>query len=62
MPNQSAPLATARRRANMGVICLPGLTRNSRDFNVLPTYLSKHADTPRNVYCFDYRGAQPLAI
>ena len=38
------------------VICLPGLTRNCRDFNVLATYLSKHPERPRNVYCFDYRG------
>ena len=38
------------------VICLPGLTRNSRDFHTLATYLSKHAEKPRNVYCLDYRG------
>jgi pimeloyl-ACP methyl ester carboxylesterase len=38
------------------VICLPGLTRNSRDFSALATYLSKHPEKPRNVYCFDYRG------
>jgi pimeloyl-ACP methyl ester carboxylesterase len=38
------------------VICLPGLTRNSRDFHALAIYLSKHPEKPRNVYCFDYRG------
>jgi pimeloyl-ACP methyl ester carboxylesterase len=38
------------------VICLPGLTRNARDFNVLATYLSRHPERPRNVYCLDYRG------
>ena len=38
------------------VICLPGLTRNCRDFHVLATYLSKHPERPRNVYSFDYRG------
>jgi pimeloyl-ACP methyl ester carboxylesterase len=38
------------------VICLPGLTRNCRDFQVLATYLSKHPERPRNVYCLDYRG------
>ena len=38
------------------VICLPGLTRNARDFNYLATYLSKHPEKPRNVYCLDYRG------
>ncbi|MGH6864895.1 MAG: alpha/beta fold hydrolase [Methyloceanibacter sp.] len=38
------------------VVCLPGLTRNSRDFHTLATYLSTHPQTPRNVYCLDYRG------
>ncbi len=38
------------------IICLPGLTRNSRDFQTLATYLSKHPEKPRNVYCLDYRG------
>ena len=38
------------------VICLPGLTRNARDFNQLATYLSTHPQKPRNVYCVDYRG------
>ncbi|MGZ9086644.1 MAG: alpha/beta fold hydrolase, partial [Rhodoplanes sp.] len=45
-----APDETART-----VICLPGLTRNSRDFHTLATFLCKHPDKPRNVYCFDYR-------
>jgi pimeloyl-ACP methyl ester carboxylesterase len=38
------------------IICLPGLTRNSKDFQTLAIYLSKHPEKPRNVYCFDYRG------
>ena len=38
------------------VVCLAGLTRNSRDFHTLATYLSTHPETPRNVYCIDYRG------
>jgi pimeloyl-ACP methyl ester carboxylesterase len=38
------------------VICLPGLTRNSRDFHTLATYLSRYAEKLRDVYCFDYRG------
>ena len=38
------------------VICLPGLTRNARDFHKLASYLSTHAQKPRNVYCLDYRG------
>jgi pimeloyl-ACP methyl ester carboxylesterase len=46
-----APDETART-----VICLPGLTRNSRDFHTLASFLSKHPEKPRNVYCLDYRG------
>jgi pimeloyl-ACP methyl ester carboxylesterase len=38
------------------VVCLPGLTRNARDFHTLATYLSTHPEKPRNVYCLDYRG------
>jgi pimeloyl-ACP methyl ester carboxylesterase len=38
------------------IICLPGLTRNARDFHTLATYLSTHPEKPRNVYCLDYRG------
>ena len=38
------------------VICLPGLTRNCRDFHKLASSLAKHPERPRNVYCFDYRG------
>lgn len=38
------------------VICLPGLTRNSRDFHELALYLSRDATTPRKIISFDYRG------
>lgn len=38
------------------IVCLPGLTRNVRDFHTLATYLSHHAEKKRNVYCLDYRG------
>lgn len=37
-------------------ICLPGLTRNVRDFHELALYLSRDAKTPRKVVSFDYRG------
>jgi pimeloyl-ACP methyl ester carboxylesterase len=45
--------ASSRRPA----LCLPGLTRNARDFHVLASYLSG-ADhpQPRDVYAVDYRG------
>lgn len=36
------------------VVCLPGLTRNARDFHELALYLSKQAQ--RRVIAFDYRG------
>lgn len=38
------------------VVCLPGLTRNSRDFHELALYLATDAPTPRKVIAFDYRG------
>jgi pimeloyl-ACP methyl ester carboxylesterase len=38
------------------VLCLAGLTRNSRDFHVIAEALSQRADGPRDVYTFDYRG------
>jgi len=38
------------------VLCLPGLTRNSRDFHDLAMALSQHPDASRTVYTVDYRG------
>jgi pimeloyl-ACP methyl ester carboxylesterase len=38
------------------VLCLPGLTRNGRDFHSLALALSSHPSNPRPVYCLDYRG------
>lgn len=38
------------------VVCLPGLTRNARDFHDLALFLSRNEDKPRQVVCFDYRG------
>ena len=51
----------ARRYAAPGsrrrpVICLAGLTRNSRDFHDIALALSRHATSPRTVYTLDYRG------
>ncbi|TJW39665.1 MAG: alpha/beta hydrolase, partial [Mesorhizobium sp.] len=45
--------------ANSGhwpVVCLPGLTRNCRDFHGVALFLSQQAQTPRNIVAFDYRG------
>jgi len=50
--------------ANSGpwpVVCLPGLTRNARDFHELALYLSQRADHPRTVIAFDYRGRSQSA-
>ncbi|RWM13963.1 alpha/beta hydrolase [Mesorhizobium sp.] len=38
------------------VVCLPGLTRNARDFHELALRLSGNAERPRKVVAFDYRG------
>lgn len=44
------------RRSALPVVCLPGLTRNVRDFHDLALYLSQHDERPRMVVSFDYRG------
>ena len=38
------------------VLCLPGLTRNGRDFHDLAVALSRDPSSSRTVYTFDYRG------
>jgi pimeloyl-ACP methyl ester carboxylesterase len=38
------------------VVCLPGLTRNARDFHGLAMHLSQRASNKRQVIAFDYRG------
>ena len=38
------------------VVCLAGLTRNSRDFHEIAAHLSTHRHRPRRVVAFDYRG------
>ena len=37
-------------------VCLPGLTRNVRDFHELALCLCTHPTSPRQVVSFDYRG------
>ena len=37
-------------------VCLPGLTRNARDFHGLALHLSRDTARPRKVVAFDYRG------
>lgn len=38
------------------LLCLAGLTRNSKDFHDLAVFLSTHPQKPRRVVCLDYRG------
>ncbi|MEX4007507.1 alpha/beta fold hydrolase [Neoaquamicrobium sediminum] len=52
----SARIYGAGHDGLMPAICLPGLTRNARDFHELALYLSRHAHTPRKVVVFEYRG------
>jgi pimeloyl-ACP methyl ester carboxylesterase len=47
------PVRGARRRP---LVCLAGLTRNSRDFHDLAQALASPDDEGRNVYALDYRG------
>ncbi len=48
------PAPASRRRT---VLCLPGLTRNSRDFHILASFLSSpHNPNARDVVAVDYRG------
>ncbi|MBZ9681588.1 MULTISPECIES: alpha/beta fold hydrolase [unclassified Mesorhizobium] len=42
--------------AHWPVVCLPGLTRNARDFHELALYLSTRSALARKVIAFDYRG------
>jgi len=42
--------------AGWPIVCLPGLTRNARDFHELALYLSGREKRPRRVVAFDYRG------
>ena len=43
-------------RDRLPVVCLPGLTRNTRDFDDLARRLSTDPKAPRRVVSFDYRG------
>ena len=50
------PARTANGPARRPVLCLPGLTRNSRDFHDLAVALSSMASSARDVFALDYRG------
>ncbi len=40
----------------MPIVCLPGLSRNSRDFLALGQYMAGESANPRRVVALDYRG------
>lgn len=50
----------AETQSNTGqhlpVVCLPGLSRNARDFHQLAVLLANHPEKPRRVIAVDYRG------
>lgn len=50
------PAAYVNAPKRRPVLCLPGLTRNSRDFHVIAEALAHHPEAPRDVYTLDYRG------
>lgn len=41
---------------HLPVVCLPGLSRNARDFHQLALLISQDSQTPRRVLALDYRG------
>ncbi len=43
-------------RETVPVVCLAGLSRNSRDFHELAVKLANRTENPRKVVAFDYRG------
>ncbi len=45
-----------RTSSALPVLCLPGLTRNARDFHTLAVYLSSHEKNPRRVVALESRG------
>ena len=47
---------TSASRCRRAALCLPGLTRNGRDFHDLARHLAHEVETPRDVYTLDYRG------
>ncbi len=50
------PAATSEGRKRQPMVCLAGLSRNSKDFHRFATHLSQHKTSNRDVYTLDYRG------
>ncbi|MCB1436881.1 MAG: alpha/beta hydrolase [Rhodobiaceae bacterium] len=45
-----------RDSALMPLICLAGLSRNSKDFHELASFINSPSHAPRRILCLDYRG------
>ena len=52
----AARIFDAEPSERLPLLCLPGLSRNSRDFLKLGQYFSGHPDEPRSVVAIDSRG------
>ena len=52
----AARIVDAEPSERLSVLCLPGLSRNSRDFLKLGQFLSEHPAEARRVVALDYRG------
>jgi pimeloyl-ACP methyl ester carboxylesterase len=52
----AARIFGGRKSPGLPLLCLPGLSRNSRDFIRLGTFFSRHPEEPRRVIALDYRG------
>jgi pimeloyl-ACP methyl ester carboxylesterase len=50
------PPALESRKGHLPVVCLPGLSRNSRDFDRFAQRVSTHPQKARRVVSIDYRG------
>lgn len=50
------PASTPDGRRRQPVVCLAGLSRNSKDFHSLAGAISTHSESNRDVYAIDYRG------
>ncbi|MDZ7824331.1 MAG: alpha/beta hydrolase [Ahrensia sp.] len=48
--------APINHQAALPLICLPGLSRNARDFDLLAKSIAGDVNNPRRVVAFDYRG------
>jgi pimeloyl-ACP methyl ester carboxylesterase len=52
----AARIFEAAQSDRLPLLCLPGLSRNSRDFLALGRFFSTHPTEPRRVIALDYRG------